>query len=529
MGSKNTFFRTARRLSPQPAVREIREAIARIPERLRHRRFWYVQAMVVVATAAHYGFELIGYTTPEGAMHDFAITLYMIPLLYAAMSFGWEGAFMTGLWGALLTSPSTWIWHHEGTHWVAEVLQLAVIMCVGIVVAWRVDLESKQRRIAEQTSASLGLLNKVGETLSNTMDVEQRLPRLVDELAAALDLQSTVLFLEPETAGGQPLVIQCGSPGTCDGDFDCPYGKSDSVRSAGTFECPNDRRVVIAIEADGSEIGSLAACTGGTMGKDRADLLATICHEIAVAVENGRLYRQRQESMHTYVQQVTQAHEDERLRIARELHDDTAQELVHLVRRLEQLDHDADPTAAREARDALDVARGILRGVRQFSRDLRPSVLDDLGLLAAIEMVVDQQNALLPGGARLSISGEPRRLDPQVEVALFRIAQEALRNVTKHSQADAAEVCLAFSTDRLTLTVRDDGVGLTLPPQVSDLARRGKLGVLGMKERAELVGGEFQVVADAGGGTSIVVRVPSKEPREGSQGAAAGGRRAAAT
>ena len=95
MGSKKQIIRTAKRLSPPPAVREIREAVARIPERLRHRRFWYVQAMVVVATAAHYGIEISGHTAPEGAMHDFAITLYMIPLLYAAMSFGWEGASLT--------------------------------------------------------------------------------------------------------------------------------------------------------------------------------------------------------------------------------------------------------------------------------------------------------------------------------------------------------------------------------------------------------------------------------------------------
>jgi signal transduction histidine kinase len=484
-------------------------AIARIPERLRHRRFWYIQAMVVVATAAHYTIEIIGYTTPEGALHDVALTLYVIPLLYAAMSFGWEGALMTALWGAILTSPSTWIWHHSQLHWVSEVMQLAVIMCVGIVAAWRVDGESKQRQIAERTSASLGLLNTVGEMLSNTMDVEQRLPRVVDELVTALDLQSAVLTLEPEATGAHPVVIRSASPSPCQAAPDCP--NSQGVRLAEGFHCPSDRTVIIALNADGDEIGSLVACTPGVMGDGRANLLATISHEIAVAVENGRLYRQRQESMHSYVRQVTQAHEEERLRIARELHDDTAQELVHLVRRLEHLENlqsDTDPAAAREARDALDVARSIIKGVRQFSRDLRPSVLDNLGLLPAIEMVVDQHTGLLPGGAHLSISGTPRRLDPQVEVALFRIAQEALRNVTRHANAESAEVSLAFDTDHLTLTVRDNGVGLTLPRHVSDLAGRGKLGVLGMKERAELAGGEFQVVGGAGGGTAIVVRVP---------------------
>ncbi len=497
-------------LTPLAILSEFRRALGRIPGRLRHRQFWYIQAMMVVATAAHYGVEIAGQTTPDGATHDLVVSLYMIPLLYAATSFGWEGAFMTGLWGAILTSPSTWIWHHSQLHWVSEVVQVALIVVVGIVVAWRVDREAKQRQIAERTSASLGLLNKVGEMLSNTMDVEQRLPRVIDELVSGLELQSATLTLEPEAASAQPVVIKSASATPCPHELYCPNSRDD--RLAQGFVCPNDRTVIIALDADGSEIGSLAACARGSMGEGRANLLATASHEIAVAVENGRLYRQRQESMHSYVRQVTQAHEDERLRIARELHDDTAQELVHLVRRLERLDRQADPAAAREARDALDVARNILKGVRQFSRDLRPSVLDDLGLLAAIEMVIDQHTGLLPGGARLSISGKPRRLDPPVEVALFRIAQEALRNVTRHAHAQSAEVCLAFGPDDLTLTVRDDGVGLTLPPQVADLARRGKLGVLGMKERAELAGGDFQVVVGSGGGTAIVVRVPWSQP-----------------
>lgn len=491
--------------TPSAIFKEINAAFTRIPQRVQRREFWYVQAMVVVATAAHYGVEIAGHLSDSG-WHDIAISLYMIPLLYAAMSFGWEGALMTALWGAVLTSPSTWYWDHEGMHWATEVVQLVVIMCVGIVVAWRVDREAKQRVIAERTSASLGLLNRVGETLSNTMDVEQRLPAVVDELVNELKLQSAVLTLEPDASAGQPVVIAAAGPKACCEAESCPYTTRTAVVPG--FDCPNDRTVVIALDADGREIGSLAACTSGSMGDERANLLATICHEIAVALENSRLYRQRQESMRTYVRQVTQAHEDERLRIARELHDDTAQELVHLVRRLEQIDHGADPVAAREARDALAVARQILKGVREFCRDLRPSVLDDLGLLAAIEMVVDQNNELLPDGAQLAISGQPRRLNPQFEVVLFRIAQEALRNVTKHAHARGARVSLAFEPGDVTLTVSDDGTGLRLPAQVSDLALQGKLGVLGMKERAELVGGTFQVASREGAGTTITVRVP---------------------
>jgi signal transduction histidine kinase len=226
-----------------------------------------------------------------------------------------------------------------------------------------------------------------------------------------------------------------------------------------------------------------------------------------VAVENARLYRERQESLQSYVRQVTQAQEDERLRIARELHDGTAQELVHLVRKLEQLGQSAGQSHAVPVQELLGMARATLQSVRRFSRDLRPPVLDDLGLLAAIEMVVEDTDGRLPQGAHLEVCGEPRRLDGAVELALFRIAQEALRNVEKHSRAMSATVELDFNDKDIRLSVTDDGLGFAPPKSLSQLAGLGRLGLLGMKERAELVGGSFELHSSPGKGTQLAVRV----------------------
>jgi len=249
------------------------------------------------------------------------------------------------------------------------------------------------------------------------------------------------------------------------------------------------------------------AANGQTFSAEEVELLMTIAQQVRAAVDNARLYRQRQESLRSYANQVTQAQEEERLRIARELHDETAQEMVRMVRKLERLRDTAAASQAQPIDEILDLTRNTLEAVRRYSRDLRPPVLDDLGVVAAIEMVVEDMESSLPGGAKFRVLGRPRRLGPTVELALFRIVQEALRNVEKHADATSATIQLDFGEDDVRVSVTDDGRGFSPPKEVSDLARGGKLGLVGMKERAELVGGRFELRSSAGKGTQIVVEV----------------------
>jgi signal transduction histidine kinase len=500
---------------PVPAPRHwdrLLQPVRMFPKRLREPRFWHIQAMVLLATAPHYIIEILGYTNPFETVHGLSITLYIIPLLYAALSYGWEGAVLTGLWGAALTSPSMWIWHRSGYHWFTEIGQLIVTLPVGILVAWRVDLETRQRRRAEKTSASLRLLNEIGESVSHTLEIEDKLPQVLRRLSAELSLESAWLCLEPEVPGDDLLVIEAGSaPASTASEAPRLHRR---VASAGGAAVVDGRTAVVPLPAEHGLMGSLGTTVASdeALAQEQAELLTTVAHQISVAVEAARLYRQRQESMQSYVRQITQAQEDERLRIARDLHDDTAQELVGLVRRLEQLRKAASPELSEAVDELLTQTRAALQSVRRYSRDLRPSVLDDLGLLAALETVVEETDGRLSGGATLKVTGTPRRLDPPVELALFRIAHEALRNVEKHADAETAVVELDFAGDVIRLCIEDDGRGFTPPNNTSDLARIGKLGLLGMRERAELVGGTFQVLSTLGRGVSIVVAVTPGAP-----------------
>lgn len=476
--------------------------IRRFPQRLRDMRFWYVQALLLVATAPHYAFELMEVGDPSRVMYGLAITAYVVPLLYAALAFGWEGAILTGVWAAALTSPSVWIWRNSLLHWAGELSQLAIILPVGVLMAWRVEREAKLRLRAENTSASLRLLNEVGEILSHTLEVEQQLPEVVRRLQTGLSLESVSLSLEPEPDGGGPTLIGTSMPPGLGEEFHELSGPGSEADAAG------GRTLVVPLFGETGMLGSLRATAAGeeSLTDAQVELITTVAQQVRVAVENARLYRQRQESLQSYARQVTQAQEDERLRIARELHDETAQELVLLSRKLEQLKSRVGSDQVQDIDNLLAMTRGTIQAVRRYSRDLRPSVLDDLGLLPALEMVVEEASSRLPAGAHLQVVGKSRRLDEPVELALFRIAQEALRNIEKHTAATSATVELDFGADDVTLRVTDDGKGFSAPKNMSDLIRSGKLGLIGMKERAELVGGTFELRSDPKGGTTVTVR-----------------------
>ena len=221
--------------------------------------------------------------------------------------------------------------------------------------------------------------------------------------------------------------------------------------------------------------------------------------------------RKCEAELHLYLRQMIKAQEDERKRIARELHDGTAQALIVLSRRLDTLDtfREQLPEPAMQRLEELrELADDILQDVRRFSQDLRPPVLDDLGLLPALEWLMADliQDRIK---TELKVLGDRRSLSPEVELVLFRIAQEALRNVKKHAQASKVLIKMEFGAAKVRITVTDDGEGFRLPKAMDSLAQMGKLGLIGMQERAQLLGGTLTLRSEPGQGTTVVVDVPA--------------------
>lgn len=227
----------------------------------------------------------------------------------------------------------------------------------------------------------------------------------------------------------------------------------------------------------------------------------------------GRV-RERTQEVDWLLGKVISAQEEERKRIARELHDETAQAVASLLVGIQTAD-EALPLSAAEAKAALDrikpQATRALEEMRKMILDLRPSALDDLGLVSAIRWYAE--NTLEPAGVAVSckVSGKEKRLPGPLETALFRMAQEAINNIARHAQAEKAELQLRFANRKVVIDVKDDGKGFDVRQVAASSDETRGLGLLGMKERAALFGGSVQVESKLGRGTRVHIEVPVED------------------
>ncbi|WP_188972396.1 GAF domain-containing protein [Deinococcus aerolatus] len=231
--------------------------------------------------------------------------------------------------------------------------------------------------------------------------------------------------------------------------------------------------------------------------------LQTLADEITRRGQALEAATSRQSELRTYLSLFTQAQEEERRRISRELHDDTAQVLTASGRRVARLARELSGEQRERADDILADLNAALDSVRRFARNLRPSVLDDLGLLPALEWLAGQ--AQTP--TRLEVGGQERRLGAATELTVFRLAQEALNNVDKHAGAGSAAIRVIFGKGGVEVVISDDGQGFTLQ-QAEARAQEGHLGLTGLRERVALAGGELDVDSTPGQGTVLRFSLP---------------------
>jgi Signal transduction histidine kinase len=222
---------------------------------------------------------------------------------------------------------------------------------------------------------------------------------------------------------------------------------------------------------------------------------------------------EQQGTLRQYAHKALLSQEEERQRLSHELHDGTVQDLVGLGQRVElcRSEMERDPELARRRLDELQsLVEQTLGDVRRMSNALRPTILEDLGLPVALQALCSDLEKQMPSvRCGCAVSGEQRRLPSDVELAVFRVVQEALVNIRKHApNAVHVQVELAFREEDVQAIIRNDGEALP-DLDVRSLVRTGHLGLAGMYERARLFHGELNIVADPRGGTSVILLLPT--------------------
>jgi signal transduction histidine kinase len=435
---------------------------------LRDYRFWVVQALIAVVFLLH---ELadggLGPRPFDAVPHLAFEALFILPLLYAALNFGLRGSLVTAAWVTLLMSTDiTFSLAGMGriNLW-AHYVELATLDVVAAAVGWRVGAERLARARAE-----------VAETRYRQLYETARAPILL------LDAEGVVCDANPAAIAvfNGNLI---GSP-------------SRNIRPEGLPLAEQAGQVLRLSDGRDYRLGlvSLPAGTG-------AALTQAIFEDVTEEHRDRRLATR-------YAALVVQAEEDQRRRLARELHDEPLQLFAHLARQLGSLaEVPGIPAAAadglaRAHQQALDAAFRL----RGLARELRPPTLDHLGLTAALSSLLADVDEEADLQANLQVTGEAVRLAGDIELGAFRIIQEAVRNSLRHAEARRLQVTVEFGADVLSLTVADDGRGFA-PDEIDDQTAT-HLGLLGMRERARVLGGHLEIRSAHGAGTVVDARMP---------------------
>jgi len=220
--------------------------------------------------------------------------------------------------------------------------------------------------------------------------------------------------------------------------------------------------------------------------------------------------KQLRDNIDFYITQIISAQEEERKRISRELHDESIQPLFSVLTDIEAM----RGKGKRLSKDAIKQLENLklkidstMRKLRRFSHELRPDLLDRFGLIPAVELLVEELNEVTAIDCCLERPSQECKLSPETTLMLFRIIQESLRNIEKHSQASEAKVIIDFTDAKVKATIIDNGIGFKVPQMLNNLARKRKLGLLGMHDRARLVNGDFCLESRPGVGTKISIEI----------------------
>jgi signal transduction histidine kinase len=384
----------------------------------------------------------------------------------------------------------------------------------------RVQRETTQlNKQLQEAINEISILFEISRILASTLDWQALLDQAVAKIVDLLPARAGMILLDVSSMATIAASVGFSSDQEKQMEMAQAIGwDAMAAAEAGSLDAyvsEGHHMIAVPLQAKRSLIGSLVIWANDLQPlESRRSLLLTLGQELAIALENARLYQQVQERevlRGDLLRRSVQAQEEERKRIARELHDEIGQIFTALALGLAGVEEmmPRDPAMARaQIANLKELSTRTIGEMRRMVAELRPAQLDDLGLVPALHWLADELRNRSSIDVRIRLTGQRRRLSPEIETVLFRITQEALTNVAKHANAGHAIIGLAFCNDQITLRVEDNGVGMT-PEQVNliQIHHRG-WGLAGIQERAALVGGTLEIDSAPGRGTRLTVHIP---------------------
>ena len=480
---------------PRRAIRGIRSGVAHVSPAARpwyppvgRLEFWLIQCFVLAAAAIDAAVEATGLLGAVGPAYVFSVALLFVPVLYAAVTFGVRGSLPTAIWASAVMLPDLII-HSQSSSRLGEIWELGIVVVLGVFVGLRVDRETRARTEAE---------GREQERLAS----EQRYRSLFDGAPTPIFITDGEGVVQEANAAASTLVGE--SAGTLSG------------RALGAVVGDEIADVVL-----GREEPHVVALESTQFGKVWLLPVTTPFHGasgrpwIQALLRDVTTLEERKRGIEAYARRTVAGREEERRRIARELHDGPLQSVIMLSRRLTAIEPPASPEGRRDLGEVHALALAVAAELRRTSRNLRPSILDDLGLVAALRSEGELAAGQHAIAVQFRLTGPPRPLAAATDLMLLRVTQEAVRNVVRHAAASNVLIALSYRPASVKLSIADDGRGLGRAVSTEDLLAAGKLGIVGMAERASLLGATCRIRAKRHGGTivEVIARGPSARER----------------
>lgn len=479
-----------------------RALIVRISSTLRKPGFWLILAVMVLITIPHYDNNLQHPAFLTQLMADLNITrhtferiLYLAPIIWAGFLLGWRGAFYTSLVALACMIPQVIIFSYPP---LQSIFEIGAVIIIGNIISsvfvalrrerqYRTRLETIQQELKTSEERFRSLFEHaidgiwIHDLEGNFVTANKATEKMIGCSLEELYKKNVKDFLSQES-------------------LDLAHRIRSKLLNNEPVEQPYEQRFS---RTDGSVV-YIQLATSIVWDKGKPVGFQHIARDITEQ-------KMMNENLRFYLKQATMAQEEERKRISHELHDETIQALVVLSRQLDALASSSDGLSEdtkRRLEELWQQTDSILQGVRRLSQDLRPAAIDRLGLLPAVQWLASEVTKYSSIKTKVNIVGEEHRLPEEVAIALFRVIQEALRNIWRHSGATSAEITFEFTKNRTKITVSDNGKGFVLAGKVVELAKQGKLGLVGMQERVQLIGGTIAVRTEPDKGTTITVEAP---------------------